>query len=94
MLTDYFVLRRTKLDLDALYDPNGRYRGVNWIAMSAMALAVLPNLPGFINAAASVECFPEFFDRLYDYAWFTGVALSSLLYAVGMLLFQPERLSR
>ena len=52
MLCDYFLLRRTKLDRDALYDATGSYRGVNWRAMLALILAVLPNLPGFINAAA------------------------------------------
>lgn len=51
MLCDYFVLRRTRLDRDALYDPNGPYKGVNHRAMIALTLAVLPNIPGFLNAA-------------------------------------------
>ncbi len=52
MICDYFLIRRTRLDVDALYDAKGRYGGVNWRAMVALGLAVLPNLPGFINAAS------------------------------------------
>ena len=36
MLCDYFVLRRTRLDRDALYDPSGPYKGVNHRAMIAL----------------------------------------------------------
>lgn len=122
MLCDYFIVRRTKLDLHALYDSTGPYRGVRWQAMLALVLAVLPNLPGFINAAtgrthaqyaAALEAraapvanmtdaqfdamvasalpelkepvFPEIFDELYSYAWFIGVTLAVVLYAVFMI---------
>jgi NCS1 family nucleobase:cation symporter-1 len=53
MLCDYFVLRRTRLNASALYDPDGEYRGVHWRAIVALVLAVLPNMPGFINAATN-----------------------------------------
>lgn len=51
MLADYYLLRRTRLNAAALYDPEGEYAGVNWRAVLAFALAVLPNIPGFVNAA-------------------------------------------
>ena len=91
MLTDYFLVRRTRLDRDSLYDRNGIYPRVNWIAMGVLVLAVLPNLPGFINAATNTArtpdaTFPIFFDVIYDYAWFIGVALASVLYGLGMKL--------
>lgn len=53
MLCDYFILRRTRLDRDALYDAKGVYKGVHWRAMVALVLAVLVNLPGFLNAATN-----------------------------------------
>ena len=89
MLCDYFIMRRTRLDADALYDPNGIYAGVNWRAMIALGLAVLPNLPGFINAATNTAGtpeahFPPFFDAIYSYAWFIGLLLAVVLYAVLM----------
>jgi NCS1 family nucleobase:cation symporter-1 len=55
MLCDYYLLRRTRLDPAALYDPRGPFAyggsGVNWRAVAALIIAVLPNIPGFINAA-------------------------------------------
>ena len=84
MLCDYFVLRRTRLDPDALYNPDGPYRGVNHLAMIAMTIAVLPNIPGFIHAAADVTILPasaqNYFDQLYTYAWFVGLTIAALLY--------------
>jgi NCS1 family nucleobase:cation symporter-1 len=56
MLCDYYVIRRTRLNVDALYDDRGEYSyraGVNWCAVVAFIVAVLPNLPGFINAATN-----------------------------------------
>ncbi len=53
MIADYFLIRRTRLDVDALYDPQGQYGGINWRAVVALVLAVLPNLPGFLNAATN-----------------------------------------
>jgi len=84
IICDYFILRRTKLDKEALYDPAGAYAGVNWRAMIALVLAVLPNLPGFINAATKHAYFPAFFDNIYSYAWFVGLPLAIMIYAAFM----------
>ena len=43
LLADYVLVRRREVDVDALYDPNGRYRfvrGVNVAAFAAVATAV------------------------------------------------------
>ncbi len=53
MLCDYYVLRRRRLNVEDLYNPAGRYRGVNWLAVLALAIAVAPNVPGFFNAASN-----------------------------------------
>lgn len=89
MIADYFILRRTRLDADALYDAGGPFAGVNWRAVIALALAVLPNLPGFINAATNTAgtedaVFPAVFDRIYVYAWFVGLGLAIAIYTVLM----------
>lgn len=89
MICDYFIIRRTRLDVEALYDPRGRYAGVNWVAIVALVLAVLPNIPGFINkvtlSAGTVEAyFPPIWDLIYTYAWFIGFAIGMLVYAAGM----------
>lgn len=41
LVVDYFVLRKQKLDLQKLYDPEGPYKGVNWAAVIAMAVGVV-----------------------------------------------------
>jgi NCS1 family nucleobase:cation symporter-1 len=52
LIADYFVYRRCRLDLDALYDEQGEYRytnGVSGVAIGALAAGVLPSLPGFLE---------------------------------------------
>ena len=97
MLCDYFIVRRTELNVEALYDPEGEYGGVSAAAMLALVLAVLPNLPGFINAvtgtAGTEEAFfHAFFDQIYGYAWFVGLPLAMLFYWLFKRL--PEEGSR
>ena len=82
---DYFLLRKTELDVDALYDPIGQYsyqNGWNWRAVLAFVLAVLPNIPGFLHAAfpGSFAQVGHVFEVLYTYAWFVGLGLSAVLY--------------
>ena len=89
LIADYFVIRRTELDVDSLYRHDGAYRyssGFNPAALIALGLAVLPNLPGFLHQVGAVERFWgfAFFDRLYTYAWFVGFILAGTLY-VGLM---------
>lgn len=89
IIADYFILRRTRLDVGALYDDRGIHAGINWRAVLTLILAVLPNLPGFINAATNTAgtsdaIFPPVFDALYDYAWFIGITLALLIYSIAM----------
>ena len=51
MVCDYWVLRKTRLDIPALYTHGGRYSyksGFNPWALLALLLGILPNIPGFI----------------------------------------------
>jgi NCS1 family nucleobase:cation symporter-1 len=65
-----------------------RYRrGVNPRAMVALVAAVVPVIPGFVRAVTTpggVVATPDFFDRLYSYAWFVTFALSFVIYLVLM----------
>jgi NCS1 family nucleobase:cation symporter-1 len=83
LLVDYYVLRRTRLVLEDLYRRGGAYEyrgGYNPIAITALALGVLPNVPGFLAAAGFVDSVPVFFSSLYTYAWFVGLLLSGGIY--------------
>lgn len=89
MICDYWVLRRQRLSLRDLFDPNGRYRytaGVNWRAVVALVIAIAPCVPGFLDAATGgrVHC-PAFLATLYTYAWFVTFALAFAIYYVLMV---------
>ncbi|MBM4112905.1 MAG: NCS1 family nucleobase:cation symporter-1 [Phycisphaerae bacterium] len=80
MLADYFLLRRTRLEVNALYDPRGSFAGVRWSAMIALAVGVAPNLPGFLNAVSGRSIAPPIFDSIYSWAWFVGLPLAGVVY--------------
>jgi NCS1 family nucleobase:cation symporter-1 len=89
MLVDYYFLRGTRLDTAALFAERGEYayrNGWNPAAIIALALGVLPNLPGFLNVAFpdAFAGVPDLFKTLYAYAWFVGLAISALVYALLM----------
>ena len=80
MICDYFVVRRMRLNSDALYDARGEYAGLRVSTVVILIIAVLPNLPGFINAAFNTDLFPKLFNSLYSYAWFVGITIAFVLY--------------
>lgn len=85
LVADYFLLRKTELDVDALYRREGAYHyqgGFNVYALAALGLAVLPNVPGFLAQIGALQSFPslEFFKQLYTYAWFVGFLLAGALH--------------
>ena len=89
LIADYYLIRRTNLDLGALYGVGDAYRyrsGFNPAAMIALAVAILVNLPGFlveIKALNASGCtFLALSHRLYCYAWFAGFAVAFVLYLV------------
>jgi NCS1 family nucleobase:cation symporter-1 len=89
MIADYWLIRRTRLEVDALYQaggPYGYWRGWNPAALAAFAAGLLPNLPGFLKTAA-----PGVFGWIgpgwaaaYAYAWFIGLAVALALYSALM----------
>lgn len=86
LITDYYLVRRTRLDLEGLFRREGPYwyaGGFNRVALVALLVGVLPNVPGFIGTAFEVSV-PAFFMRVYDYAWFVGFLLAGAVYYAGM----------
>ena len=86
MIADYFLLRSGILAVDDLYRRGGVYeyrRGVNWVAMAAFVLGVLPSLPGFIGALSGQPA-GGFLGGVYNWAWFVGFLVSSAVYVAGM----------
>ena len=90
LIADYWVLRKQQLSLPDLFKLDGLYayrRGVNWRAVAALVVAVLPVVPGFVRAVSvpgGQVANPLFVDRLYSYAWFVTFALAFVVYLVLM----------
>jgi NCS1 family nucleobase:cation symporter-1 len=89
LIIDYYFIRKTELDVGQLYRHDGIYsygNGWNMAAVIAFVAGVLPNIPGFLNAAFP-QSFPDVgagFKLVYTYAWFVGIAISALVYGLMM----------
>ncbi|HKY60973.1 MAG TPA: NCS1 family nucleobase:cation symporter-1 [Gemmatimonadota bacterium] len=86
MIADYWVVRRTRLDTPGLYLEVAQYwyrDGWRWATVAILAVAVAPNVPGFLAAAGWVapSAVPAAFHSLYTYAWFVGFAIAFVAYA-------------
>ncbi len=85
LIADYFVIRRRKLNVNALYNPNGEYRftgGFSIVALISLVAGALPSLPGFlvnVNLLSAAHV-PDFLAHLYDYAWFVGFGVAFVVY--------------
>jgi nucleobase:cation symporter-1, NCS1 family len=95
LIADYWILRRQHLLVEDLFRERGAYTyraGVNWRAVAAFIIAVLPVVPGFVRAAVTpggTVTDPSIFDRLYAYAWFVTFGLSLIAYLLLMRRVRP-----
>jgi NCS1 family nucleobase:cation symporter-1 len=88
LVVDYWVIRKSELDLASLYSTEGRYHyggGWNRAAVIATLGGMACALPGaFIDALAGV----------YQWSWFVGFIVAGLLYWLQMRTFTPVTLPR
>lgn len=85
LIADYFVCRCRQLNVTALYQPDGEYAyhdGYSWAALSALILAVLPNLPGFLVTVKAIGAttISSGWVTLYNYSWFVGFGIAFVVY--------------
>jgi len=86
LIADYFLIRRTRLDLPGLYRKDGPYwytGGLNLRALAALLAGIAPCIPGFL-ATVELAKVPEFWTQMYHYAWFISFAISFVVYALLM----------
>jgi NCS1 family nucleobase:cation symporter-1 len=89
LIADYFLVRKRQLNLAELYRQGGAYwyqDGINWLAMAALFVGVLPCVPGFLTVINFYN-FGPFWKEAYNYAWFLSFGISFVVYAVLMQLF-------
>jgi NCS1 family nucleobase:cation symporter-1 len=83
MVCDYFLIRKTELDINSLYHREGSYhysKGINPRAVVALTLGV-----GIALIGLAVQ--PLHF--LYDYAWFVGFFTAGAVYVLLMKVSVP-----
>lgn len=95
MIVDYFFVRKQELIVEDLYSHSGMYRynkGFNSLAILALLLGILPNVPGFLLQVKliSANAFPGWISDLYHYAWFVGFAVSGIIYFIFMKNYQAQ----
>jgi NCS1 family nucleobase:cation symporter-1 len=90
MIADYYFIRKQQLNISDLYNSNGQYsftNGFNTVAILALFIGIVPNIPGFlvqINIVSS-DMLPAWIVHLYNYAWFVGFFLSGIIYIAMMV---------
>ncbi|THH16283.1 hypothetical protein EW146_g4322 [Bondarzewia mesenterica] len=92
MVTDYWFVHHTHVDVPSMYRPHGRYRyhyGVNWRALVALIVSVPPNLPGLINSInTNIHVGGAVY--LYDIAYILGFTLASSVFYVLSVVFPAK----
>ncbi|WP_304453371.1 NCS1 family nucleobase:cation symporter-1 [Nocardiopsis sp. YSL2] len=97
LIADYWLLRRTRMDLNALYTRDAAYwytGGWNWRALAAFAVGAILAVGGS-HSAPGAGPFPEaglipFLSPLADYGWAVGF-LSALVVYWALSLALPDR---
>ncbi len=83
LIADYFIRRKTELDVPSLFQMGGRYYGkggFNLAGVIAVIIGVAPNLPGFLHTVGLASNVPAIFDTLFTGAWFVGFFLAGGAY--------------
>ena len=89
LIADYYLVRKKKVNLEALYRRDSEYwyqNGYNGAAISALILGIIPNVPGFMTTMGFVpaDSFPSALSGLYHYAWFVGLIIGGGTYVLFM----------
>ena len=84
MICDYYLIRKTRLNVKSLFTPNGEYGRWGQPAWIALVVSQLPVFPGFLSETGVIppDMIPAFFRELYTYGWFVTFFLALLTYWV------------
>ena len=77
-LVDYYLVSREKVDIPALYDPQGRYGAWNAMALGCYLLGVIVQIP-FLNQKLYRGPIADWLGGA-DISWIVSLVLTSLVY--------------
>ncbi|KLU88283.1 hypothetical protein MAPG_07270 [Magnaporthiopsis poae ATCC 64411] len=92
LFTDYWLVKRRRYDVPALYDPRGIYRygryGTNWRAALATFPVIIPLLPGLANSVSpGAVPIAQGLANIFSFNWLYGFFMSVFLYYIANVLF-------
>ncbi|KAF7188233.1 putative permease [Pseudocercospora fuligena] len=93
MFSDYWIVKKRRYDVPALYDPKGIYSyriGMNLRALATTVIVVGPLLPGMAHKINSSLDIGTGLVHLFSFNWLYGFVLSITLY-VGLHFAFPDR---
>ncbi|KAK9236614.1 permease for cytosine/purines, uracil, thiamine, allantoin-domain-containing protein [Lipomyces kononenkoae] len=93
LASDYWIVKRRKIDVPALYDPHGRYKywyGINWRAAVAFAISLGPNLPGLANSVSPSLGLKGGIVHLWDVNYLYGFYVTVVVYVSLNLIFPAK----
>jgi nucleobase:cation symporter-1, NCS1 family len=91
-IADYWVIKRRRVDVAALYRPHGRYHyiaGMNWRAMLAMVCSIGPTMPSLaknINSSLNIGRA----EYIADLVWFYGFLSAFAVYIAVSKIWSPK----
>jgi NCS1 family nucleobase:cation symporter-1 len=77
-LTDFYLVRRGRYDIDAIYNPRGVYGSINWSTMAIYAIGILVEIP-FMNADLYEGPIAKALGGA-DISWIVGLLVPAILY--------------
>jgi len=86
MIVDYWLVRKTELDVNELYRGTGKHAGTNWLAVGAMLAGIAPNVPGFLESVKAVSPVSPALHWVFVFAWFVGFFVAGGVYWAGTAL--------
>ncbi|GAA5837468.1 hypothetical protein JCM11251_002115 [Rhodosporidiobolus azoricus] len=91
MVTDFFLIKKRKIDMPGLYDPNGRYKynrfGTNWRTLVTLLCVVPPEIPGLLHAISKKVPLAQGNANFYKISWLFGTTTTLILYPLLNKLF-------
>ncbi|BGO94861.1 hypothetical protein NBRC10512v2_006654 [Rhodotorula toruloides] len=91
LATDFYIVRKGKVDVRQFYDPEGIYRyfhGVNLRAVIAWIFALAPNLPAFAHAVDPKNPNPQ--PYTYYFSWYMSTFGAFAVYEVGTIEYSES----
>lgn len=90
MLTDYWFVKKHKIDVPALYDPEGIYGKCNWRSLLILVFVIIPMLPALAHKVTPANVhIPTALSNIFAINWLYGFITSCVLYYALNIIF-PE----